>query len=338
MRSIGSPYILGAMATTWRLQQLLASGKSMPRLRRMLSAPALAAHGPRLASIVLGVAIAGQIAGIALSLSGALAAGSAVGVRASVRAHVNKERTVLAGITSAHLFGAAPQSMTVAEASAASQGPLVLTGTLATNNPRDGFAIVGAAGATHVIYVGSEAVPGTVLIKVFPKWVVLQRGAERLTLRFHRGGRAGGAGAGPLYTALLDQRSAPNPEDGSDTDPFAMHDPPPPRHLTDDAAVMQSFGGLSPAKTIDGQDGMQIEGTAFNKAALAAMGLHGGDVIVQINGVAVDAPNAPDLIRALQSGSVSLTVDRKGEDTSVSIDPSTLADAASAFRQADSDL
>jgi type II secretory pathway component PulC len=326
------------MASTWRLQRQLPSSKSGARLLDMLGIRALAARGPQLASIVLGVAIAAQAIAIALSLSGELAAGPAVPIAASGRAH-EKQPLALAGITAAHLFGAAPQVTNVAAVSPISRSPLVLTGTIASGNPRDGYAIVGTSAATsHVIYVGSEAAPGTVLLKVFPKWVVLQRGDERLILRFPRGNRMRGGGAEPLYDARLEQETSPNPESDSYGAAFASNDPPPTPQLTDDAAVMRSFGGLVPAKTMDGQDGMQIMGTAFNSKALAAMGLHSGDVIVQINGVAVDAPNAPDIIRSLQAGSVTLTVDRKGEDTSVSVDPSSMAEAATAYRQADTDL
>jgi len=304
----------------------------------MLTLPALIARGPQLASIVLGVAIAAQALAITLSLAGELSGVSAVGGAASARMY-ERHHPALKGIMAAHLFGAAPQVMQIA-AAAISSTPLVLTGTLATGNPRDGFAIVGAStDSAHVIYVGSEAAPGAVLLKVFPKWVVLQRGAERVTLRFPRRNRmrGSGSGGGPIYNVLADDESGPSPEDMGGP-AFAVHDPVPRPHLTDDAAVMRSLGGLEPAKTVDGQNGMQIMGTAFNSKALAAMGLHAGDVILEINGVAVDAPNAPDLIHALQSGSVTLTVDRRGEDTSVSLDASSMADAATAYRQADPDL
>ena len=301
----------------------------------MLTVPALLARGPQLASIVLGVAIAAQAIGTVFSLSGEFAAGSPVGGAASARAH-EKHRLALAGITAAHLFGAAPAAPKVA--AAAVSRPLILTGTIASGDPHDGYAILGtSADTTRVIYVGTEAAPGTVLIKVFPKWVVLQRGDERLTLRFPHDHRMGG-GAGPVYLARVNDESGPNPENDSGELGFAMHDAPAKPQLTDDAAIVRSFGGLVPAKTVNGQDGMQIMGNAFNSKALAALGLQSGDVIVEINGVGVDAPNAPDLIRSLQSGSVTLTVDRKGDDTSVSLDSSSMADAAMAYRQADPDL
>jgi len=339
VRFRGKRYILGAMASTWRLQRQLPRGESRPRLLRdMLTVPALIARGPQLVGIVLGVAIAAQAVALALSLWGEFAAASTVG--AAAKAHLReKQRMALEGITAAHLFGAAPEVTKVA--GVVSRAPLVLTGTLATGNPRDGFAIVGtSASSAHVIYVGSEAVPGTILVKVFPTWVVLQRGDERVTLRFPRGPRVGGGaigGGGALYSALQGDESAPAPEE-SDAPAFATHATLTRPRVTDDAAVVRSFGGLLPAKTADGQDGEKIMGTALNSKALAAMGLHGGDVIVQINGVPIDAPNAPDLIRALQSGSVTLTVDRGGEDTSVSLDTSSMAGAATAYRQADADL
>ena len=323
------------MASIWRLQRFLPSGDAALPLRQMLTVPALVARAPRIARIVLGVAIAAQAVAIALSLWGDISAGSAADVAANARVR-DKQRLALDGITAAHLFGVAPQETKVAAVTAVSS-PLVLTGTLATGDPRNGFAILGSsADRTRTIYVGSEAAPGTVLIKVYPRWVVLKRGDERLTLRFPRDNRMRGGAAGANRMLLAEESPAPEPTDG--TGAFALPTPLPRPQITNDAAVVRSFGGLVPATTVDGEQGMQIMGTAFNSKALRAMGLRSGDVIVQVNGVAVDAPNAPDLVRALQSGNVTLTVDRRGEDTSVTLDSSSIADAATAYRQADPDL
>jgi type II secretory pathway component PulC len=338
VHAVGGRYILGAMAM-WRLLWGLPSGgESGSRLRQELTVPALLARAPRLASLVLGVAIAAQAVAIALSLSGELSAGSAVRVAVSAGAHT-KHLAALDGITAAHLFGVTPEELKASEARVVSRSPLVLTGTLATGNPHDGFAIVGSStGTARTIYVGSEAAPGTVLIEVYPKWVVLQRGTERVTLHFPHENLPSGAATPVMAFRGLSEDSAPASEDSDSGGAFVLAAPPSRPHVTDDAAVMRSFGGLLPAKTVDGQDGMQIMGTAITSKALAAMGLHSGDVIVEINGVAVGAPNAPDLIHALQSGNVTLTVERGGEDTSVTLDSSSMADAATAYRQADPDL
>jgi type II secretory pathway component PulC len=321
------------MASMWQLLRL-SSGESGPQLREKLTAPALFARAPQLASVVLGVAVAAQAVAITLSLAGELAAGPATRVGTGIRVRA-KHGPVLDGITAAHLFGIPPQEMQAANASVVSRSPLVLTGTLATGDPHDGFAIVGSSVDTaHTVYVGSEVAPGTVLTEVYSRWVVLQRGTERLTLRFPRGKLLGGAG--PALFGSLREETAPNAETAAPV--FAAHPELARPQVTDDAAVMRSLGGLLPATTAGGENGMRIMGTALTSKALEAMGLHSGDVIVQINGVGVDAPDAPDLIHALQSGSVTLTVDRGGEDTSVTLDSSSMADAASAYRQADPDL
>jgi C-terminal processing protease CtpA/Prc len=88
---------------------------------------------------------------------------------------------------------------------------------------------------------------------------------------------------------------------------------------------------------IDGRQGERI-GTSLNNKALAALSLSPGDVIVQINGVPVGARNAPDLMSALQSGSATLMVVKDGQETSVTIDPNSMADAASLIRQTQPDL
>lgn len=304
----------------------------------MLTMTALVARAPRLARIGLSLAIAAQAVAIALSLSEELSAGAAIRIAASPQARDQHSRA-LEEIAAAHLFGAAPAKTRLASAAAVSYAPLVLTGIIATGDPRNGLAIVGTSvESARTIYVGSEAAPGTVLIKVFPLWVVLQRGSERLTLHLTRKDLVAGA-TRAAYRGVLNEDSAPAPESAGDSGggPFAMHALPTRPPVSNDAAVLDSFG-LAPATTIDGRDGMRIAGTAFNSKTLAALGLHAGDVIVQINGVAIDAQNAPDLNHALQSGNATLTVDRNGDDTSVTLDQSSMADAAALYRQADPDL
>lgn len=336
VRAAGRGYILGAMASMWRLQRHLPGGEAGPRLRALLTA--VVTRGPQLASIVLGVAIGAQVITIALSLAAEISAGSGVRFTTSARAP-NRRLAALDDITAAHLFGVRPTEMKAADASVARRSPLVLTGTLATSDPRNGFAMVGStAESTHLIYVGSEAAPGTVLMEVYPQWVVLRRGGERLTLHLPREDlMTGGARASYRGGALLSE-SAPAPEtdDSGGGGAFAMSAPLPRPEITDGAAVLRSFSMV--AATVDGQQGMQIAGTAFNRKALAALGLHSGDVILQVNGAPIGSPNG-DLIRAVQSGAATLTVvSRSGDATSVTLDASSMASAAALYRQADPDL
>jgi type II secretory pathway component PulC len=329
-------FILGVMASMWQTHlRKLTSGLD-PSTRGKLDFRALIARAPMIASVVLGFAIAAQAAAIAVSLSAQVGVGfgarsaAMIGPRAHARRGMGFE-----DITAAHLFGVAPQAMTATNTRAVSRSPLVLTGIIATSDPRVGFAIVGgSASSARTICVGSEAAPGTVLAEVYPQWVVLLRGGERLTLRLPRKDLPGYAGAG-VSRALAREESAPvADDDGESSGAVRAYLPPPP--ISDGAAVVRAFQ-LRPTM-IDGQKGERIADTSLNHKVLDALNLSPGDVIVQVNGVPVGASNAPNLMSALQSGNATLLVVKDGQETSVTLDANSMADAAALFRQVDPDL
>lgn len=317
----------------WQTLRRSLPGKHDASARGKPDLAALVARAPTVASVVLGLAIAGQAAGIVLSLSADIAAGTGGRARFPIDGQMNaRHQAQLNNIAAAHLFGAAPQAMTV-QARAVDRSPLVLTGIIATSDPHVGYAIVGTSPeSTKTIYVGREAEPGTVLAEVYPQWIVLQRGSERLTLRLLRKDAAGSAG-GRVGFALA--RAAPQPQDDGEPDgKTPLYLPPPP--ISDGAAVLRSF---SLRRTmVDGQQGERIGGSSLNGKVLAALSLSPGDVIVQINGVPVGGPNTPDLMTVLQSGNATLMVVKDGQETSVTIDPNSMAGAAAIFRQTQPDL
>jgi len=315
------------------LSQQLAGARD-PRTRGKLTFAALTARAPMLASVVLGLAIAAQAAAIALSLSAESGAGSgirsAVPIGARVRVRASGE-VRLEEIAAAHLFGVAPQEMTAVDARAVSRSALVLTGIIATADPREGFAIIGASPTrSRAIYVGSEAAPGTVLTEVHPQWVVLQRNGRRLTLRLPTKELT----AGGSVNFLRREDSGPgaataDDSAGGETFATASRFSPPP--LSDSATIVRAFA-LRLAD-VDGQQGERIGGTGLNRKVLASLGLSPGDVITQINGVPVGAANAPNLLSAIQSGSATLLVVKNGEAASVTLDSGSVASAATLYRE-----
>ena len=299
--------------------------------------PTLVARAPMAVSIVLGLAIAAQAADIAFALSGEIAAGAIAGGGTTMTAQrYATHGEALTDIMSAHLFGAPPQTMTAAEAAVASDAPLVLTGIIATSDPREGFAIIGASATqSRVIDVGSEAAPGTVLVEVYPLRVVLQRGGERLTLRLSRKDLiASGGGNGMRARERLAEAEGVDDESSSDEAaaiPEPLDKPPTP----DSGVVVRALNLLD--TSIQGEQGLRISGTGLNKRVLVSLGLKGGDVITQINGIPIGAPNAPDLMNAIQAGTATLTVVKDGDASSVTLDPTSVANAAALYRQADPD-
>lgn len=298
--------------------------------------PALVARAPIAASVVLGLAIAAQAADTAFALWGEMAAGAAGRTDTTMRAQVHtRDGAALADITSAHLFGAAPQTMTAAEAGAVSSSPLVLTGIIATTDPDEGYAIIGASATqSRTVAVGSEAAPGTVLLEVYPLRVVLQRGDEQLILRLSRKSlmvASGDSGAGRLGRAALFAEAGE--DDEANSAESAIPEPPDKPPVPDGGVIVQALdlGETS----IQGEHGLRISGTGINRQVLVSLGLKGGEVITEINGISVGARNAPDLMTAIQAGNATLTVVKNGEASSVMLDSASVANAAALYRQAD---
>ena len=299
------------------------------------------ARAPLIASVVLGVAIGAQAAHIAATLLGDFGIASGSGPDAARTTRDSRRsvsaRTALNTLTAAHLFGIAPSAAATRSASV-SRAPLVLTGIIATGDPTDGFAIVGTRAETaHLYHAGSQVAPGTILAEVYPERVVLLRGAERLILTLPKTGSGiplAGESAG-IRTAS----SAPEPRFASPGGSGMAQEPPPesfrPPRMSDASALMRAFS-MRPV-SVNGQRGVRIMGTGINSATLAALGLAPGDVILQVNGVAVGSRGTPDLAEALKSGSATLVVDRGGDATSVTIDSGIAATAAEDYRQASPD-
>lgn len=315
------------MASIWRDRLRALGGKK--------TLAQLGARAPMIVSSVLGLAIVMQAAVIGLSLWGEAAAGLGTDSTRTIRTGTQAERgTGLQNITAAQLFGASPLTMTASDTRAASRTPLVLTGTIATRDPRVGYAILGSSATnTRTVYTGTEAAPGTVLAEVYPQWVVLMRGNERVMLYLpHKGTPS----AGLAYAPALARGSPPPDTDDDDESGSATPTYLPPAPITDGAAVLHAFALRR--TMVDGQQGERIGNSSLSQKALATLNLAPGDVIVQINGVPVGASNTPDLMSVLQSGSTTLMVVKDGQEMSVTIDSGSMADAAAIVRQTQPDL
>jgi len=325
--------MLETLRARWR--DLITPAKSDGS--RWGDARALSARAPLIVSVVLGIALTGQAANIGVTLLAdfGIASGSAPEAAGTSRDSRQSVSTLAAfnTLTRAHLFGLAPSAATPSSA-IVSRAPLVLTGIIATGDPADGYAILGTnAETTRLFHAGSQAAPGTILAEVYPQRVVLLRGAERLILTLPK------VGAGILLSRenpdirmaySAPQRFAGDGQSGMAEEPPPGSFKPPP--LSDASTLMRAFS-MRPV-SIDGQRGVRIMGTGINSGTLAALGLAPGDVILQINGVAVGSRDTPDLAQALKTGSATLVVDRGGDATSVTIDPSSAATAADDYRQA----
>ena len=110
-------------------------------------------EGPRLATWVLALGLGTQAALIVTDLAGGAGRGAA---GLAVRAPGPTRALDLAAITNAHLFGAAPPPKQDGANAPQTTIPLVLTGTIAGNDPQNGLAILGQTAQTAKVYAVGE--------------------------------------------------------------------------------------------------------------------------------------------------------------------------------------
>jgi general secretion pathway protein C len=222
-------------------------------------------------------------------------------------------------VVSAHLFGAyvadpATQDPNNAPLSSAN---LVLAGTIATQDPKHGVAIISDGGPSKVFSVGDN-VNGASLHSVYLDHVILNR-------------------AGVLETLILPRLQASN-----------SHQPPPHRAGADPRAaaavenirrmVQQDPGILDQVmRTVASYDNAAGKLRGFraypgkNRAIFAKLGLKPGDLVTAINGTQLDDPqHSQEVFNTIQnSDTVNVTVERGGQKQELSLNIAQVAAQAS---------
>ena len=196
----------------------------------------------------------------------------------------------------------------------ATSANLTLTGTLAGREPEHGWAIIGASGQTARVYATGTALPGGAkLFAVYPDRVILDRNGSRESLMLPRLSGGGGANFAPRVAS---QAAAARAERLA-------------RRQRAAAAGAEPAGGRRPAAAA----------TRFRRRLaarlsrvsrpqsrqFAALGLQPGDLVMAVNGAALDDPNRGlEILRGVGQGSaVTLTVERGGQQQQITIDPVT---------------
>ena len=228
-------------------------------------------------------------------------------------------------VVSAHLMGAYVADPSTQDPNNAplSSANLVLAGTIATQDPKHGVAIISDGGPSKVYSVG-ENVNGASLHSVYLDHVILNR-------------------AGVLETLLLPRLVATN----------ANHQGPPHRSDPHAAAavdnirrmVQQDPGILDQVmRTVASYDNVAGKLRGFraypgrNRAIFAKLGLKPGDLVTAINGQALDDPqHSQDVFNTIQtSDSVNVTVERGGQKQELSLNIAQVAAQASKDLESDS--
>ncbi len=272
------------------------------------SSAELVSRAPQLAVWVLAAALGVQAAIIVTHL-----AGSGVGHpprTPPAGATAARPAMDLAALTNGHLFGAAPPPPPVDDANAPQTSmPLILTGIFAAADSKDGLAIIGTSASNAKVYPVGARVPGNARVHaVYNDRVLLDRnGAIEALMLPHK--FTGGAPA-PVATgaSALDrvQRAISN-------EPGIVSDVLRPQPVFAD-------GKLRGYRVYPGG----------NVRAFATLGLRNGDLVIAVNGTALDDPNrGNDIFTSLaNTDQARVTVMRNGQQQDITLNMSQIANQA----------
>jgi general secretion pathway protein C len=274
----------------------------------------LQANGPTWVSFVLAALILVELANVAISFfSGHVKSPQPV---ASKAAHAQSHGGVdVQSVVSAHLFGVAtvdPATQDPANAPLSSAN-LVLAGTIASQDPKRGVAIISDGGPSKVYSVGAN-VSGATLHSVYLDHVILDR-------------------AGVLETLVLPRQLPGNR-------PIAVHrptgaDPRTVAAVDNIRRMVQQDPGLldQVMRTVPSYDNAAGKLRGFraypgrNRAIFNKLGLKPGDLVTAINGTVLDDPqHSQEVFNTIQtSDHVTVTIERGGQKQDISLNIAQVA-------------
>jgi general secretion pathway protein C len=199
---------------------------------------------------------------------------------------------------------------------AATRLNLVLAGTIAHADPKRGYAILGESAAGARVYaVGKTVAGGAKLHAVYPDRVILDRGGklESLLLPKQFQGGAASAAAGPA--------PAPDPMLGQRLQEFAAQNP----------GAITEIIRPQPVFANGQQRGYRVY-PGRNRQQFSRLALMPGDLVTAINGTPLDDPaRGMEILQSMNSATqVTVTVERNGQSTQVSINNAVVAAEAAA--------
>jgi len=161
------------------------------------------ARAPQVVTFLLALALAAQLALIVVGITSR----SRQTAPPPVAAAPPLAQLDIGGLVNSHLFGNAVVQNTNGDGANAppSSMPLVLAGLLATDDPKEGMAIIGESAATaKVVSVGQQVPGGALLHSVYPDRAIIDRnGALESVLLPRRAAGVGEAPPPPVATSFL---------------------------------------------------------------------------------------------------------------------------------------
>jgi general secretion pathway protein C len=258
-------------------------------------------EGPRIATWVLGAALGVQAGLIFLDLWGGKQKVPAAAAHPLSVAHPLNVSTIV----DAHLFDKAPTAERDASNAPQTNIPLVLTGTIAGNDPQNGLAILGQSAQTAKVYAVGDNVPGGAkLHSVYSDRVVIDRNGELESLALPRQLNAGNA---PPPTAANMPSENPNFE--------RMR-----RMITEQPSLLADVMRPQPVIDHGRMNGFRVY-PGRNRQAFLRLGLRPGDQVTAINGTPLDdRDRSEQILHTLSSSSEArVTVIRGGQQQDLSL-------------------
>ena len=274
-------------------------------------------HGPRLATWGLALALGVQAALIVTDLTGS---GKAKDPASGAAGAPLLSRSVnVAAITNAHLFGSAAVEAPEQNAANATQTsmPLVLTGIIAADDPRNGLAILGPTAAAAKVYAVGDNVPGGAkLHSVMTDRVVLDRSGRLEYLALPRQLQGGAMPNSPAPSASALQTENPVIE--------RMR-----KIMTDDPGLVADIMRPQPVFAQGKQRGYRVY-PGRNRQAFVRLGLRPGDLVTAINGTPLDDPaRGQEVFRTIgSSNEAHVTVMRNGQQQDLTLNMAQVAQEA----------
>ncbi|HEU4778503.1 MAG TPA: type II secretion system protein GspC [Steroidobacteraceae bacterium] len=258
----------------------------------------LLARAPQIVTFVLALALAAQLAFIVVAVTGR----SRQAPPPALASLAPPPQLDIGGMVNAHLFGnAAVQASGDAANAPPSSMPLVLAGVLATEDPKEGMAIIGeSAQAAKVIAVGQQVPGGAQLHSVYNDRAIIDRGGVLESVYLPR--RTAGAVAGPAPAPL------PVAADSNEAMIDRMR-----KLVNDDPGVLSQVLRPQPVFAGGEMKGFRVYPGA-NRQAFTRMGLRAGDMVTAINGTPLnDKDRAQEIFGTLGSSTdARVTITRNG--------------------------
>ncbi|MGO9424887.1 MAG: type II secretion system protein GspC [Steroidobacteraceae bacterium] len=284
----------------------------------------LQSNGPNLVSLGLAALIAVEFARMAVSvLSGPVKSPQPT---LAPSAQTRPQPTVnVRAVVSAHLFGLATADPVAQDPANAplSSANLVLAGTIATQDPKHGIAIISAGGPSKVYSVGDN-VSGASLYSVYLDHVILDRGGTLETLILPRQlpqdrsqASARRVGANQRTVAAVDNVRRMVQQDPGILDQV----------MRTVASYDNAAGKLRGFRAYPGR----------NRAIFNKLGLKPGDLVTAINGQPLDDPQrSQEVFNTIQtSDHVTVTLERGGQRQDISLNIADVANEATRDLEAD---